>query len=618
MKDIEIFTVKDLQNKNIKPPISDPLFNVAVISKTEKPNHLMYMAMHQDYSAEQILRVPEKLNENTCGNVLVKRLLEGGRGHYGCYSADTEVLTSKGWRLWPDVTLKDQLLAVDPVSHNSEFEFPVKLQEYDFIETDKMYYVKGKNLNFLVTQDHRMLVESRRSIIMPETNKRVNYWSDNRFETAKDVYRKAVRYTLNTYLSESQRKLPDDIPNGIDLCSLFKLIGFFFGDGTISSKEKVNYLNFHLRRERKIKYLFDLNIDVVQKKGNNYHFPNKIISNWIHSNFVETSENSHFRHGKRKIIPDWVLMLPKVYVEAFWDGLKNSDGTHIKKTSWCFDSSEEKPLDVLQAMAHINGFSAHKYIHSENEGVGKERCRPCWRLFISNKKYQRMEVCQKGRDDQTIEKLVDYKGKVYCATVSTGALLVRRNNGTPFISGNCIEHPQITFSVGYFPHAAMQQARTHRISVSFDCQSFRYTSKSLLKACVEPIDIDAVEKAYYIRPVGKYRDRQGDAYEYTEKLRNQHLVEAHEAAIRYKRDHIDNGLSEEHARSHTNFDYRQHWDVTFNPRSLFHFLDLRAKADAAPEIRTICELMALHTEKWIPELWAWYEVNRFRKAKLSP
>ncbi len=33
-----------------------------------------------------------------------------------------------------------------------------------------------------------------------------------------------------------------------------------------------------------------------------------------------------------------------------------------------------------------------------------------------------------------------------------------------------IEHPQIIFNVGYFPHSLMQQIRTHRVGVSFDVQ----------------------------------------------------------------------------------------------------------------------------------------------------
>ncbi|MEZ2230939.1 FAD-dependent thymidylate synthase [Microcoleus sp.] len=33
-----------------------------------------------------------------------------------------------------------------------------------------------------------------------------------------------------------------------------------------------------------------------------------------------------------------------------------------------------------------------------------------------------------------------------------------------------LEHPQIIFNCGYFPHSVMQQARTHRVGVSFDVQ----------------------------------------------------------------------------------------------------------------------------------------------------
>ncbi|NET48784.1 MAG: thymidylate synthase (FAD), intein-containing, partial [Merismopedia sp. SIO2A8] len=52
-----------------------------------------------------------------------------------------------------------------------------------------------------------------------------------------------------------------------------------------------------------------------------------------------------------------------------------------------------------------------------------------------------------------------------------------------------LEHPQITFNVGYFPHSMMQQVRTHRVGVSFDVQclsgetdiTFVNTSGSLRK-----------------------------------------------------------------------------------------------------------------------------------------
>lgn len=182
----------------------------------------------------------------------------------------------------------------------------------------------------------------------------------------------------------------------------------------------------------------------------------------------------------------------------------------------------------------------------------------------------------------------------------------------------CLEHIQIVFSTGFFPHATMQQARTHRISISFDVQSYRYTSGNILAAATEEFDAAKVEQCYYLRPVGRYTSRAGNPYDYTKELRYEDLLWCWEAAKRYKQRFEVDGLSEEHARSAGIFDYRQHWVVSMNARSAFHFLDLRAKADAAPEIRVLSELIAMHLKDWIPELYDWYEKNRMRKALLAP
>jgi thymidylate synthase (FAD) len=46
-----------------------------------------------------------------------------------------------------------------------------------------------------------------------------------------------------------------------------------------------------------------------------------------------------------------------------------------------------------------------------------------------------------------------------------------------------LEHPQIVFNCGYFPHSVMQQARTHRISVSFDVQCLAADTKITFVNC---------------------------------------------------------------------------------------------------------------------------------------
>lgn len=177
-----------------------------------------------------------------------------------------------------------------------------------------------------------------------------------------------------------------------------------------------------------------------------------------------------------------------------------------------------------------------------------------------------------------------------------------------------LEHAQIVFNVGWFPHSVMQQARTHRVGVSFDVQSMRYTGERISRAADGAVDLEDV---FYLRPVGDYADRQGKKYHYSAQQRAIDLELCHQAAVRY-RDLLAAGFAEEHARGILPFDYRQHFVVSFTLRALLHFLDLRAKLDAQQEIRALCDLLWPHLKEWTPEFAAWYGQTRLHKARLAP
>ena len=177
-----------------------------------------------------------------------------------------------------------------------------------------------------------------------------------------------------------------------------------------------------------------------------------------------------------------------------------------------------------------------------------------------------------------------------------------------------LEHPQITLNAGWFPHDVMQQARTHRVGVSFDVQSGRYTSKRICDVALGRIDVDQV---FYRRPAGTYRDRSGKCYSYTEEQRSIDRNLFIDAATRYWMD-IHAGFSEEHARRMMPYAMRQHFVVSFSLRALMHFLDLRAKEDAQLEIRQLCELIWPHFVAWAPQIADWYQERRWGKARLAP
>lgn len=176
------------------------------------------------------------------------------------------------------------------------------------------------------------------------------------------------------------------------------------------------------------------------------------------------------------------------------------------------------------------------------------------------------------------------------------------------------EHPQIIFNCGWFPHSVMQQVRTHRMGISFDVQSFRYSGTRIAAVAEGLFDI---EEVFYLRPAGFYSDRQGKKYQYTLEQRQEDIERCLDASKHYAL-RIGQGLSEEHARGLIPFDVRQHWVLSGNARSIAHLIDLRSKFDAQLECQQLCDLIWPHFEAWMPAFAGWYKENRLHKAKLAP
>jgi thymidylate synthase (FAD) len=177
-----------------------------------------------------------------------------------------------------------------------------------------------------------------------------------------------------------------------------------------------------------------------------------------------------------------------------------------------------------------------------------------------------------------------------------------------------LEHPQITFSVSGYVHNVIVQARTHRVGTTWDVKSQRYTGKQVLKVAKDELP---VEDVFYIRPPGYYTNRQGKKYDWTLADYNDELDFIYEGCKRYAIKY-EKGMCEEHIRDYLPQAIRQNFVVSFNLRSVLHFMDLRAKMDAQLEIQALCAQIAPLLEKWAPNVWKYYEEKRLHRARLSP
>jgi thymidylate synthase (FAD) len=238
--------------------------------------------------------------------------------------------------------------------------------------------------------------------------------------------------------------------------------------------------------------------------------------------------------------------------------------------------------------------------------------------------YFRVEVLSSTSNPQTViysglhqdycedfvwDKINKFPSEQRCGEIAIEQLLAsNRHHWGP------IEHPQIVFNVGWFPHSAMQQMRTHRTGISFDVQSGRYTSQRILDVAEGKRDI---EEVFYLRPVGFYTDRQGAKYNYTQEQRDEDIKLIRNNVLRYAL-RIAEGLSEEHSRGLIPFDIRQHWVMSCNMRTLCHLINMRGKKDAQLECQVLSYKLLEHFHMWAPQIAQWFEKNMYLKGRLAP
>lgn len=548
----------------------DKNMEVVMLQCYSIPEQVVYQAAKNDYSEDpiqtSIIPPPSK-----CGEWIVERLLANEKGHYGCYSADTQVLTDNGWVNWPEVTFDTRLAAYNPIHKEIHFEKPSGLQKWEY--HDKMYSLSGEDIDVLVSPDHRMVYQE----ILPNGD-----LTNVVIDRADKVFGKTVQYTSFGDLCSGER--PGlHIHRFSDTPEFWSLVGFWLSSE--SHHFGLHDIYFELVDEENILYINELctklDFSFVTLGKNRVCISCSFLGDMFRKNFTIDATN-------QKVLPDGYLKLTKTMVDALIKGImKANDEPYYAGTSSIL-------IDQLQALCCLNQIKT-----AYHDGV----------LTFYGKYSTEINVMK----DSHSEGWVTYNGYIYCATISTGILIVRRN-GKVLVCGNCLEHPQITLSCSGFVHNVIVQARTHRVGVSVDCQSQRYTGKRIIKVVEGELDVN---KVFYVRPPGYYTNRYGKKYEWTQEDYDDEIQWIMKGCERYA-EKYSKGMCEEHIRDYLAQAIRQNFVISFNLRSVLHFMDLRAKMDAQLEIRALCEAMWPLIKIWAPHVTQYYEEKRLYKARLSP
>jgi len=380
-------------------------------------------------NAARVSYAKESFELNEKDIKLIKFLAREGH----CYDKETEVLTNKGFVRWDKIDYDSELAVVNPESGRFiGFEKPVDIIIEDF--DGELIHFDTPDVDLMVTEGHSLYCSLTTSI-RHRSNPEFKLHVGNKVIEAKNgtpdklVYEKPMRMikaTTGNCMETIFKNVPD---------SMFSLYGFFIGDGHASTK---NSITFHLKKEKKIKYLKELcshlNFDLKENANNTY----VITQDGLGDKFRTLFYNS----DKEKTFPDDFYFMNQHQFNLFIDGLRNSDGSQ-KRNTWQYDTMSEELANKLQALASINGLSLSKNKNHLN-------------LFRLNANSRRIMPRLNDTENNKYKK-VKYNGKVYCATVSTGLLIVRRNdkvvlcgNSSPF------RHATLQFEV-YAPLMVARQ-----------------------------------------------------------------------------------------------------------------------------------------------------------------
>lgn len=375
-------------------------------------------------------------------------------GH-GCYDAETDVLTSEGWKSWPSITGDEQLATLDGESGSLVYVKPTKIVNYK--HTGKMYQVKTRGVDLLVTPNHRMYVcPTMTKVGRKRDNTSYSLISAQKLNLQPHAYKKDADWLF---------------PSFHDRYSFneMRLLGFSIGDGNY---EGGNYVRFRLRKPRKIVWLRDLAKEmklVLSESGDRYTLE-------IPQRFKQVMSDIY--DGQReKRIPQYLLTTQSdETLFGLFEGLMESDGSQ-GETNDSFDTTSSTLVDQFSQLCLHIGLAANVcYTYTKEDRPTSFGNKPLTRLSIITREL-RPEVNRNAKQVGRARWVENWEGEVYCAEMpeNTRHVLYVRRNGQPVWCGNSVlEHSVYTFAFENVSRIFSAEMNRHRAGWAISEGSLRY------------------------------------------------------------------------------------------------------------------------------------------------
>lgn len=557
-----------------------------------------------------------------------------------CYDAQTEVLTDKGFVRWPDVQ-KDMKLGIwDNEAGTLCYEEPEYLTRYPY--RGDMYRVDHGGVDLLVTPEHSMWVRLKDQW---DAATKSQGWSGYRLIPAIELGdRSCVRYSKLAPMV-APAWTGEGFPPCKDPQALLELIGFFIGDGSARGS-RANGIDFHLKKNREIKFLHDCveRVGWVMKEFPSYGGRRKFC---VYAKGIgHLFEQMFYWNDEKKHLPDWCLRLDRDDAAALLDGMRHSDGSE-KRGAWVYCTGSARLAEQVQILGLHAGEACH---------IGRSPSSDCY-----NPPSTLVETAEQQGDDEVNQRIfgtpprdamyrvmflsrmrepvvnqgktqtsrVPYDGTVYCAKTRTGILVVRRN-GKIVLSGNSSPFEMCEIKL--------------RVRVPMDCwrQWIRHRTANVNESSTRYAPaIDSAQRASEWRAQSKNNKQGSDGLvtdwpegfdlpgyldeDLASQLRDAgpaaYLSDREERVQAFTREVYEERLAFGVARELARKDLplstytEAYWKIDLH--NLFHFLGLRLDPHAQKEIREYATAIAEIVKVWVPWAWEAFEDYRLNGMYLS-
>jgi len=407
--------------------------------------------------------------------VIATNVIRAGDPYYTCYSEDTRVFTRDGLKYFWELTYNDEIMTLNPLTREIEYQKPKKIFVYDF--EGEMIRFEGRFTDLLVTPNHRMVIDCGGRIEFIEAReilRRIEA-SKSKHLLYKEAHQKSLKMLSNGYkVSEISKILgipcdtiygwkygkkprgavgkgsilrakkgkfrqvrdvlwrgkeagyieiprphygghPGHILNRVPTDIWMRFLGWYLSEGSCFKSKDGGYVIEFGSKEQDVREFEE----IIEKLGFKYskvQFSNVpgivFYSKQLYEILPKGAKNKHIPSGIKELSPKYLKILLETMIKG--------DGTHRNGKNVRYGTVSKKLAEDVIEIAIKCGYGVSLSVRKQERTLPKGTKYNGTLYIVGIQKYRKGVTLPRPHTEY-------YKGKVWCVEVPNHIILVERN-----------------------------------------------------------------------------------------------------------------------------------------------------------------------------------------------